>query len=80
MLYNGKKISIGTIYGAAVNIQRADFGFRQIPPAAIAACMSFFGGAGTYYYLIQKGDKLVLYRGANSEEDSRIYWNKVKEY
>ena len=80
MLYNGKKISIGTIYGAAVNIQRADFGFRQIPPAALAACGGWYGGSGSYYYIIQKGDKLLLYTGNNGEEDSRIYWNKVKEF
>jgi hypothetical protein len=80
ILYNGKKISIGTIYGAAVNIQRADFGFRQIPPAALAACGGWYGGSGSYYYIIKKGDKLLLYTGNNGEEDSRIYWNKVKEF
>lgn len=80
ILYNGKKISIGKIYGAAVNIQRADYGFRQIPPAALAACGGWYGGSGSYYYIIQKGDKLLLYTGNNGEEDSRIYWNKVKEF
>jgi len=80
ILYNGRNISIGTIYGDAVNIQRADFKIREIPSEAIAACMAFFGGAGSYYYLIPKGDKLLLYAGNNGEEDSRIYWNKVKEF
>ncbi len=78
--YNGKKIYVGQVYGDASNINRADFDIREIPNTAIAACMAFFGGAGSYYYLIQKGDKLVLYRGANSEEDPRIFWSKVKEY
>lgn len=78
--YNGKKIYVGQVYGDASNINRADFDIREIPNTAIAACMAFFGGAGSYYYLIQKGDKLVLYRGANSEKDPRIFWSKVKEY
>ena len=78
--YNGKKIYVGEVYGDASNINRTDFDIREIPNAAIAACMAFFGGTGTYYYLIQKGDKLVLYRGTNSEEDPRIFWSKIKEY
>jgi hypothetical protein len=78
--YNGKKFYVGKIYGTALKINSDDFENRDIPPAAITACMAFFGGTGTYYYLIQKGDKLVLYRGANSEEDPRIFWSKVKEY
>jgi hypothetical protein len=80
LIYNGNKINIGKVYGAAINIEKENYAMRQIPSAAIAACGAWFGGAGSYYYIIQKGAKILLYKGFNAEEAPKLTWEKVKEF
>ena len=80
LIYNGNKINIGKVYGAAINIEKENYAMRQIPSAAIAACGAWFGGAGSYFYIIQKGAKILLYQGFNAEEAPKLIWNKVREF
>jgi len=80
LLYNGNKYKLGTIHGSGDNIDKSDFADRKIPISAIAACGAWYAGSGSYYYIIQKGPKILLYQGYNGEEDPKISWQKVKEF
>jgi hypothetical protein len=80
LLYKDNKIKVGDMRGSADNIEKGNYKMRQIPNTAIAACGAWFGGSGSYYYIIQKGDKLALFQGNNGEEDPKVYWTKLKEF
>ncbi len=80
LLFNSNKYKLGTIHGSGDNIDKSDFLSKKIPASAIAACGAWYAGSGSYYYIIQKGTKIVLYQGYNGEEDPNISWQKVKEF
>lgn len=80
LLFNGNKYKLGILHGSGDDIDKSDFADKKIPASAIAACGAWYAGSGSYYYIIQKGSKILLYQGYNGEEDPKISWQKVKEF
>jgi hypothetical protein len=78
--YNNNKIRLDTIYGTAYSIEKSNYVTRKIPKTAIEACGAWYGGGGTYFYMIQKGTKLQIYRAYADEEAPQSAWEKIKEF
>jgi len=77
--YNNKKIQLDTIYGTASTIEKSNYDVRKIPKAALEACGAWYGGGGTYFYMIQKGTRLQIFRAYAYEEAPQSAWEKIKE-
>jgi hypothetical protein len=80
LLFNGNKYKLGILHGSGDDVDKSDFADMKIPASAIAACGAWYAGSGSYFYIIQKGSKILLYQGYNGEEDPKISWQKVKEF
>jgi hypothetical protein len=77
--YNNKKIKLDTIYGSATTIEKSNYDVRKIPKTALEACGAWYGGGGTYFYMIQKGTKLQIFKAYADEEAPQSNWEKIKE-
>jgi hypothetical protein len=77
--YNNNKIKLDTIHGTASTIEISTYLTRKIPKAALEACGAWYGGGGTYFYMIQKGTKLQIFRAYADEEAPQSAWEKIKE-
>ena len=80
LLFNDNKSKIATVNGSAEDIEKPNYPMSKVPSGAIAACGSWYGGTAKLFYVIQKGDKLVLYTASNAEDDPKLIWQKVKEF
>lgn len=77
--YNNNKIKLDTIHGTASTLEKSTYLTRKIPRTVLDACGAWYGGGGTYYYLIQKGTKLQIFRAYADEEAPQSPWEKIKE-
>lgn len=82
LLADGKTNPVSRISGYADLISVADYKSKEIPENALAACGGWWAGAGDYFYVIESGNKLVVYQGWQDEgqTDEGYHWKKMKEF
>jgi hypothetical protein len=60
LLVNGNKIEIGKIEFGFSETVKASYKDFNIPPDAIIACRGWWAGAGIDYWVIRKGDDVIV--------------------
>lgn len=79
--FRDKIIYLSKIHGPVSELEKSKYGERDIPSNAIAACISWWAGSGTYYYIIpSKKGGIVIYQGWQDEEQTGYgyHWEKFK--
>ncbi len=77
--YNNNKIKLDTLEGTATTVEKRIFLSRKIPKTALDVCAVRYGGGGVYFYMIQKGAKLQIFRSYADEGAPQSPWEKIKE-
>jgi hypothetical protein len=75
---NDKQYDIAKVPGEATSMDESSAIF---PKNAIASCMTWWAGSGDFFYVIQKENKVILYRGWDGEgnEGGGYNWEIAKE-
>jgi hypothetical protein len=81
---NGKKVFIKEVTGEAGFIEKEGsqyVKYFKLPKNTIAACQSWYGGAGDYYYMVPSKTGITVFQGwmDSQQEDDGYHWEKYKE-
>jgi hypothetical protein len=78
---DGKTVVLDTVM-ACNTMTAKEYASHDIPSSAIDACGGWWAGAGDYFYLIEKNNRLLVYQGwlDEGQEDESYHWKKVKEF
>jgi hypothetical protein len=78
----GGKISVLDTVMVCNPLLRTEYTTHNIPNTAIDACGGWWAGAGDYFYMIEKKQRLLVYHGwlDEGQEDGSYHWKKVKEF
>ena len=78
---DGKTVVLDTVM-ACNTMTSKEYASHDIPSSAIDACGGWWAGAGDYFYLIEKNNRLLVYQGwlDEGQEDQSYHWKKVKEF
>jgi hypothetical protein len=73
----GKESKIRSI-NACAEISRIDYKTFEIPENAISACGGFWAGLGSYFYLVEKDGKFVVFEGFTEEgqKEKGYHWKE----
>ncbi len=73
IMVNGKRYEIAKVPGEASIIDKSEYQNQNIPKTAISSCYSWFAGSGDFFYVIQSGNKAIVYKGWDGEgnEDNK---------
>jgi hypothetical protein len=67
LLVDGKKYELGSEIGEFSNIEKGNFRDYRIPKKALIGCQGWWAGAGVNYWVIKKGNNLVVMKRDISE-------------
>src|SRR5687768_15356320 len=73
---NGQERKIGSINSCA-EIMQGDFKTYQIPDNASSAVGGFWAGLGSYYYLVMRDGKAVVFEGSQDEGQAGYNWKEI---
>jgi len=59
-------------------LQQKEWKESGVPPRALAACTSWFGGAGDELYVVRRGARLEVFRQEMDEESGPFPWKRWK--
>ena len=76
---NGTETKVASI-NACSDIDKADYKTYEIPDNAISAVGGFWAGLGSYFYLVEKDGKFVVFEGFTEEgqKEKGYYWKEWK--
>jgi hypothetical protein len=82
VIINNKSYLINKIAGNAELIKTNRYREMGIPSQANEACGAWWGGAGSYYYIVKTLNKYVLYEGWQEEgqEGFGFHWKKINTF
>lgn len=74
---NGNESKLTSI-NACSEISKEDYKAFEIPENALYAIGGFWAGLGTYFYLIEKDGKFVVFEGFTEEGQRGYHWKEWK--
>lgn len=82
ILINGKRYEIAKVSGEGNIIDKSEFINNNVPKTAISACMSWWAGSGDFFYVEEKENKAIIYKGwdgEGNEDNTGKNWEVAKK-
>jgi len=75
---NGRRSLVFSSTAEFQTLPQKEWKERGVPSRALAACTSWFGGAGDKLYVVRRGAHLQVFRQEMDEESGPFPWKRFK--
>jgi len=75
---NGRRTLVFSSEAGFQNLPRSEWKERGVPPRALAACTSWWAGAGDNLYAVRRGAHLLVFRQEMDEQAGPFPWKRWK--
>jgi hypothetical protein len=78
---NKETVTLDTLTMTLNKIPKEDYAKMDIPTDAIDACGGWYAGGGSYFYVVKRDGKAVVFEGFQEEqqEDKGYHWAEYKK-